>query len=296
MQVLIAGSSGFLGRHLTEQLRADGHEAVRLVRRAAEGAHESQWDPYTGRVDADTVESADVVVNLAGAPTAGNPHTKKWARELRESRVTTTRVLAEAIAASSRKPAFLAGNGISYYGDHGAEVLTETSESRGDSLLTQVAREWQEAAEPAVAAGARVCVIRTAPVLDRRAAPLRQMILPFRLGLGVRLGDGHQSFAVISLRDWVGAVSFLAGEDDASGPFNLCCPDTPTNAEFTDALAAALGRKARLKAPAMLLARAAGAMANEILGSVNARPAALESAGFEFRDRDISAVLGSALR
>lgn len=295
MRVVVAGSSGFLGHHLTERLRAEGHDLVRLVRRSAGAGDESQWDPYAGRLDAEVVESADVVVNLAGAPTAGNPHSTRWASELRESRVTTTRVLAEAIAGSDRKPAFLAGNGISFYGDHGSEVLTETSDSRGDALLTQVAREWQAATEPATGAGARVCVLRTSPVLDRGAAPLKQMLLPFRLGLGVRLGDGHQSFPVISLRDWVGAVVFLADAADASGPFNLCCPDTPTNAEFTDALATAVGRKARLAVPAMVLKPAAGAMANELLGSLNARPAALEAAGYEFRDRDIRAVLASAL-
>ncbi|MEO5853102.1 MAG: TIGR01777 family oxidoreductase [Nocardioides sp.] len=295
MRVLVAGSSGFLGQHLTEALRAAGHDVVRLVRRATTAVDESSWDPYAGRLDPEVVGSCDVVVNLAGAPTAGNPHSGTWARELRESRVTTTRVLAEAIAASSRKPAFLAGNGISYYGDHGTEVLTETSDSRGDALLTQVAREWQAATKAADEAGARVCVLRTAPVLDKGAPPLKQMALPFRLGLGARLGDGHQSFPSISLRDWVGAVVFLAGSDKA-GAFNLCCPDTPTNAEFTDALAAAVGRKARLAVPAMVLRPAAGAMANELLGSINARPAALEAAGYDFHDRDIAAVLASGLR
>lgn len=296
MRILIAGSSGFLGRELTDQLRADGHEVVRLVRRSAEGQDEAQWDPYAGRLEPELVERADVVVNLAGTPTAGNPHSQKWARELRESRITTTGTLARAIAASTRKPAFLAQNGIAVYGDHGSEALTEGSESRGDALLTQVTREWQQAAEPASGAGVRVCILRTAPVLDKRAAPLKQMLLPFRLGLGARLGDGHQSFPVISLRDWVGATVFLAASSDAAGPFNLCCPDTPTNAEFTDALAGAVGRKARLAAPAAVLRKAAGAMAPELLGSVNARPAALESAGYQFRDRDIRGVLGAALR
>jgi len=296
VRIVIAGSSGFLGRQLTDQVRTEGHEVVSLVRRAADGAEESQWDPYTGRLDPDVVESADVVVNLAGTPTAGNPHSKKWARELMESRVSTTRVLAEAIAASARTPAFLAQNGIGFYGDHGSEVVTEASDSRGDTLLSRVTRAWQEAAGPAVAAGARVCVLRTAPILHKGEPPLQQLLLPFRLGLGARLGDGHQNFPVISLRDWLGAATFLAASDTAAGAFNLCCPVTPTNAEFTDALAGAVGRTARLKAPAALLRKAAGAMAPELLGSVDARPAALEDAGYEFRDRDIAAVLTSALR
>ena len=295
MQIVIAGASGFLGSHLVERFRADGHDVMRLVRRPPSAPDESAWDPYAGTLDQSVVEAADVVVNVAGTPTAGNPHSKKWARELRESRVTTTRVLAEAIARSDRKPAFLAGNGISYYGDHGDEVLTEESESRGEALLTDLTHVWQAAADPAVEAGARVCILRTSPVMDLQSAPLKQMRLAFKLGLGTRLGDGQQYFPMISLRDWVGAVAFLAGHETASGPFNLICPQTPTNGEFTDALAAAVGRKAFLVAPKSVLKVGAGQMAPELLGSVNARPAALEAAGYAFRDRDVTAVLAAAL-
>lgn len=295
MKIVIAGASGFLGSHLVERFHDHGHDVTRLVRRPTTAADESQWDPYAANVDAAVIEEADVVVNVAGAPTVGNPHSEKWARELEESRVRTTRVLAEAIAASDRKAAFLAGNGISYYGDHGAEVVTEDSDSRGDALLTRVTKVWQAAADPAVEAGARVCVLRTSPVMDRRSPPLKQMRLAFRVGLGARLGDGRQYFPMISLRDWVGAVAFLAGHETAAGPFNLCCPETPTNGEFTDTLATALDRKAFLAAPKAVLRVGAGKMAPELLGSVNARPAALEGAGYPFRDRDVTAVLASAL-
>ncbi len=295
MRVVIGGASGFLGSHLTEHLRAGGHEVVRLVRRAPSGAEESRWDPYAGQVDQEIVSSADVVINLAGAPTVGNPHSSKWARTLLESRVTTTRVLAEAVAAAPTPPAYLAGNGISYYGDHGDQRLTEDSDSRGDAMLTQVTREWQAATEPAAAAGARVCVLRTAPVLDRRSAPLKQLLLPFKLGLGVTLGSGKQHFPCVSLRDWVAAVAFLAEHDDVSGPVNLVCVETPTNAEFTKALAAAVHRPAFLKVPAAVLRPAAGRMAPELLGSVNASPQRLLDAGFEFADPDIGAVIAAAL-
>lgn len=295
MQIVIAGASGFLGSNLVSRLRGDGHDVTRLVRRPTTAPDESTWDPHAERYDERLIDDADVVVNLAGSPTAGNPHSKAWALELRESRVTTTRVLAQAIAAADRTPAFLAGSGISYYGDHGAEVVTEESDSRGDALLTDVTREWQAAADPAVEAGARVCVLRTAPVMDRRSPPLKQMRLAFRLGLGTRLGDGRQYFPMVSLRDWLGAVTFLAGHDSAAGPFNLCCPVTPTNGEFTDALARAVGRKAFLAVPKAALKIGAGQMAPELLGSLNARPAALEAAGYEFRDRDVTAVLATAL-
>ncbi|MFC6285774.1 TIGR01777 family oxidoreductase [Nocardioides sp. GCM10027113] len=293
--VVIAGASGFLGRHLSKSLIDRGHAVTALTRKQSSAPDESTWDPYEGKVDQGLIEEADVVVNVAGSPTAGNPHSEKWARELRESRVVTTQVLADAIAATDSKPVFLAGNAIAFYGDHGSEVLTEDADSRGDSLMTQVCREWQAAAEPAVDAGARVAILRTAPVMDRTSPPLKQLRLLFKTGLGGRLGDGRQYFPVISLRDWVAAVTWLAENDDLSGPVNLCCPTTPTNAEFTRALARAVNRPALTFVPAPVLKVAAGRMAPEVLGSQNLRPAALEAAGFSFRDRDVTSVLASAL-
>jgi uncharacterized protein len=293
--IVIAGASGFLGQHLTTELVARGHAVVGLVRRPTSSPDESTWDPYAGVYDRDVLERADVVVNLAGAPTIGNPHSKRWARELRESRVTTTRVLAGAIAGSERKPAFLAGNAIAWYGDHGDEVVTEQSDSRGDTLLTDVTRQWQDAADPAVEAGGRVAVLRTAPVMDRRAAPLKQLRLLFKAGLGGKLGDGSQRMAMISLRDWIGAVVHLAEDDAVTGPVNLCCPQTPTNAEFTDTLARALGRKALLPAPRFAIEIGAGRLAPEVLGSINLRPAALEAAGYAFRDRTVDEVVRTGL-
>ena len=297
-KVLLAGASGFLGTHVREALLARGFEVTSLSRRPASGADESTWDPYAGTIDRAVVEAADVVVNLAGSPTLGNPHSEKWARELRESRVTTTRVLAEAIAASDRRPAFLAGNGISFYGDRGGSgdpVLDESASSLGDALLTSVTRDWQAASEPAAEAGARVCVLRTAPVMDRRGEPLKQLRLLFKAGVGGRLGDGSQHMPMISLRDWVGATVHLAEHADASGPFNLCCAKTPTNAEFTEALAQQLHRPSFATVPRFALKLGAGKMAPELLGSLNVVPAALLASGYEFHDPDVEAVLKAGL-
>ena len=295
MRVLIAGASGFLGTHLSTHLRVHGHEVTALVRREPTSAHESRWDPSTGHVDASAVARADAVVNLAGATIAANPHSKKYAREVMDSRVSTTRVLAEAIAATERPPAFLAGNGISWYGDHGDRLVTEDSETSGDAFLTRVARAWEEATRPAQDAGARVCVLRTAPVMDRTSPPLKQLRLLFQLGGGARLGSGEQHMPMISLRDWVGAVSYLIESRDVSGAFNLCCPHTPTNAEFTQTLASAVKRKAFLAVPAPVMKVGAGYLAPELLGSINARPAALERAGYDFEDEDVREVLAAAL-
>lgn len=295
MQIVIAGASGFLGSHLAAELTGRGHAVTALVRRPTSAPDESSWDPYAGTYDRAVIEAADVVVNLAGAPTVGNPHSATWARELRESRIATTRVLARAVAEAGSTPAFLAGNAIAFYGDRGDEVLTEESDSRGEAMLTVLTRDWQAAAEPAAEAGARVCVLRTAPVMDRSAPPLKQLRLLFKAGLGARLGDGRQYMAMISLRDWLGGVVHLAEHATASGPFNLSCPTPPTNREFTEALAAALHRKALVAVPRFAIRAGAGKAAPDLLGSLNVRPAALEAAGYRFRDPDVQSVLRTGL-
>ena len=296
MLLLVAGASGFLGRHLVEGLRANGDEVRSLVRSAPSAPDQFRWDPAHGSLDPTALDGVDVVVNVAGSPTLGNPHSKTWARNMLESRVSTTRTLAEAIAAHPGQPAFLAQNGVGWYGDHGPEVITEASESRGDAFMTNVSREWQSAATAAVDAGARVCVLRTVPVYDRTAPPLKQQLLMFRLGLGAQLGDGRQFFPVISLRDWVAAVIHVGHDASLSGPVNLCAPRTPTNAEFTQALARAVHRKAFLRVPAFVIKPGAGRMANEVLGSLNVVPEVLDKSGFRFRDEDVDDVLAEGLK
>jgi hypothetical protein len=293
MRFLVAGSSGFLGTLLREELHRQGHDVTALVRRPPSDG-EVRWDPAGGPLGHEVVDDHDVVVNLAGSPTVGNPHSQKWARELMESRVTTTRVLAEAIAAGATRPRFLAGNAIGYYGDHGDEVITDDSDSRGDALMARVPRAWQAAADPAVEAGGHVTFLRTCPVYDRRNEPLRAQRLLFKAGLGGPIGDGRQHVPMISARDWVAAVLHLATAD-VDGPVILGCEEAPTNAEFTRELARQLHRPAFLRAPAFVARPAAGQMASEVLGSYRAVPAALLASGFTFRDPDVRAVLAAGL-
>lgn len=295
MRIVLAGGSGFLGTAWRDHLAQEGHEVVRLVRGEAMSASESSWDPHAGQVDQAVVESADVVACLSGSPLAGNPHSAKYRRTLRDSRVRPTMTLAEAIARSDRKPAFLAQNGTSFYGDRGDEVLTEDSETAPGSLLTEVTREWQAATEPAAEAGARVCVLRTAPVMDRRGLTLRLIRLVFLTGLGGPLGDGKQYFPLISLPDWVGAMTFLANRDESAGPYNLSIPNPCTNAEFTAALGARLHRPTRLRVPATPIRIAAGQLSGELLGSARIVPAKLLAEGFVFEHPDLESVLTVAL-
>lgn len=298
MRIVIAGASGFLGSHLTTTLLRNGHEVTRLVRREAKSADESSWDPYAGRIDPSVVDAADVVLNLSGSSTIGNPHSGKWARNLHDSRVATTDCLATAIAASTSRPALYAGNAIGWYGDHGADLITDDSASLGDSFMTGVCRDWAEATRPASDAGARVVRLHTAPIIDATSAPMKQMLPAFRLGLGARIGDGRQYFPIVSLRDWTGAVTHLIEREVVTGPYIVAAPQTPTNVEYTDAFAQAVGRKARLSAPASILKRAAGRLSPELLGSQRVEPAAVLASGYTFRDEDVRAVIaaGAAAR
>jgi uncharacterized protein (TIGR01777 family) len=294
MRFLIAGSSGFLGTRLREQLEATGHEVTRLVRRPPGHDDEVEWDPYHAPLDPGVMDQHDVVVNLAGSGLVGNPYSRRFRERLRDSRVVTTRALAEAIAACDRKPAFLAQNGISFYGDHGDERLDEGADSRGDALMTSVTREWETATAPAAEAGARVCVLRTAPLYDRRILPLQQLRLLFGAGLGGRLGDGRQHMPMISTRDWVDAAVHVAGSD-LSGPVNLCCAQSPTNTEFTAELGRQTRRPTFAHVPAAVIRLGMGQLSQLPLDSINSVPKALLDSGFTPADPDVSAVLHEGL-
>lgn len=294
MKYVLAGSSGFLGQALTRDLTAVGHQVVRLVRRAPRRPDEVPWDPAAGRLDLADLEGADVVVNLAGA-NIGRPWTPTYRKAIRESRVGTTATLAAAIAQLDRKPVFLAGSGIGAYGkDRGDELLTEESEL-GDGFLSEVVRLSEGAAEPARAAGSRVACLRTGVVLDHHAPAFQLLSLPFRLGLGGRLGSGRQYFPVITLSDWLRAVRFVAEHQELSGPINLTLPRPATNAEFTQALAAALHRPAVIPVPEVVLTTLVGEFAWELIGSIRAEPAELLAAGFTFDYPTVETAVAVAL-
>lgn len=293
MKVVIGGASGFLGAPLVHHLRDRGHEVTTLVRRSA-GEHESWWNPAEGLIDQTVIDSADAVVNLSGAPIQSWPRTPGRKREILASRLGATTTLAEAVAAAPTPPVFLSGSGMSWYGvDRGDEDLTEGNHA-GSGFLAVVAQEWEAAAAPAVTAGARVAYLRTGIVLDRSGGALKLMALPFKLGLGARLGSGRQYFSVISRRDWVGGVTHIL-ESDLSGPVNLAAPTTPTNAEFTKALASALHRPAFLAAPSFALRIALGSLADDLLGSLRIHPEALTQSGYTFSDLDVTAIVTTAL-
>ncbi len=296
MRIIVAGASGFLGKPLVEQLRARDHDVVRLVRREATADDESTWDPYAGQVDGGLIRKSDAVVNLAAASNKGNPYSRRWADALLESRVTTTRVLAEAVSSADSPPAYVVGVGTSAYGDHGRAVVTEDSPDQGgDALLARVVRAWEAAAGPAFEAGGRVVLMRQAPIVHPGNVPTQQLIPLFRCYLGGRVGRGDQYFPMASLDDWTAAATFLVERDVPSGPYNVCCPTTPTHREFVETLAGQLHRRALFVVPTKLLELAMGPLAPELTNSTNMRPEALLREGFVFKDDDVAKIVATAL-
>lgn len=293
MIVAVTGSSGLIGSALTTALRADGHEVRRLVRRRPNRPDEVYWDPAGGQVGDLTGVSA--AVHLAGAGVSDHRWTTAYRRTIRDSRIQGTRALATALARLDPTPTVLvSGSAIGWYGDTGARAVDERA-GAGAGFLADVVRAWEAAAEPARAAGIRVVHPRTGLVMSRRGGALARMLPIFRLGLGGRLGSGRQYWSVVSLADEVAALRFLLTAGGVRGPVNVTAPDTPTNAQFTAALARALRRPAVLPVPGPALRLALGGFAGEVLASQRVAPAALTAAGFRFAHPDADAVAQAAL-
>lgn len=295
MLLVLAGGSGFLGTAWRDHLAREGHEVVRLVRGEALSASESHWDPYAGEVDRAVIERADVVANLAGAPLAHWPWTEAYKATFTDSRVATTRTLAEAIASSERKPAFVAQSGIAGYGDQGDRVVTEESPIDADSFMAEVVRQWEAATQAASSAGTRVATMRTGVVLDRRGGPVKLLLPVFKAGLGGPVGSGEQYFSTISLADWVRAATHLATHDDAEGAYNVSGPNATTNGEFGTLFGRMLRRPAKVPVPAFVLNGLAGTVSSELLNSTRVEPARLLAEGFSFEHPTLDTRLAAAL-
>lgn len=296
-RIVVTGASGLVGGRLVPYLEAAGYDVTRLVRRPAERPGESQWDPQHGRIDANVVEGAVAVINLAGVSIAGGRWSEARKRDILTSRVDATRLLARTIVESKAKPAaFVSTSAIGYYGDGGSNVLTEQS-PRGSGFLADVCEAWESSASPAQEAGVRVVHPRFGIVLGREGGMLAQLRKLFGFGLGGRIGSGQQFMSWVDLDDLVHLLGFLVIDDSLSGPVNAVAPNPVTNREFTEALGASLGRPTLLPAPAFAVRTAMGQMADElVLVSQRAIPAALDRAGFGFDYPTIDASLRHQLR
>lgn len=295
--IAISGSTGLIGSALVESLRAEGHRVRRLVR-SQTGARSQhvRWDPAAGVLDPQALRGVDGVVHLAGE-NVGERWSAEKKRRIRESRVQGGRLLADAIAALDERPRVLvSASAIGIYGDRGDEPLDEDS-APGDDFLARVGQEWEAATRPAAERGVRVVKLRFGVVLTPRGGALQRMLLPFRLGLGAKLGNGRQWMSWVSLTDAVEAIRWALFTPSAEGVYNVVAPNPVTNAEFTRTLGHVLGRPALLTVPAAALRLAFGEMADAtVLASQRAYPRRLLEAGFRFRYPALEAALRAELQ
>lgn len=302
MNIVIAGGSGFLGSALTRALAGEGHDVVILTRQTP--AHVStqprttfvQWTPDgTAGPWANVVNGASAVINLAGESIAAKRWSPAQKQKLRDSRMLATQSLTTAIRQAGRPPAaFISGSAVGYYGHRGDETITEAS-APGTDFLADLAKDWEAAAND-VAHIARVALVRTGIVLDRRGGALPKMLPPFQMFVGGPLGSGTQYMPWIHKDDWVRMVSWMLTADGARGPVNATSPGPVTNTEFSKALGRALHRPSLLPAPAFALRIALGEMADALLLSgQRALPVRATDLGFSFRYSNIDEALASVL-
>ncbi len=290
MKIAVAGSSGLIGTALVAALRAEGHEVVRLVRRIPAARDEYRWDPETGSIDRRALRGADAVVNLCGVSVENHRWTGEYKQQIRDSRIDSTDVLADAVV-KGEVPVLINASGVHYYGDPGEKIVDESA-GPGDGFLAQLCVDWEGATSPAEEAGSRVVCLRSGGVLSRRGGILGKLKPLFSLGLGGRLGDGRQYLPWISLEDEVAAIVFAIKHPALRGPVNLVGPAPVTNAQFTRAYGKVLERPAKFVVPEFALNAVFGEFAREgILAGPRAIPAALENAGFRFQHNTIGEAL-----
>jgi uncharacterized protein (TIGR01777 family) len=293
MKILVSGASGLIGSVLLPCLSSRGHHAIPLVRtRAAAGQNDVCWDPRAGRLDAEDIEGFDAVVHLAGENIAGGRWTAGRKQRILESRAGGTRLLASTLSRLGRPPGVLvSASAIGYYGDRGEEVLVEES-APGRGFLPEVCAAWEEATSPAWERGIRVVILRIGIVLSKAGGALARMLLPFRMGIGGKIGSGDQYMSWISIDDLIGVICRSLEDDTLSGTINAVAPNPTTNGEFVRVLGRVLARPTIVPLPSFAARLLLGQMANELLlAGARVSPARLIAAGYQFQYPDLETAL-----
>jgi uncharacterized protein (TIGR01777 family) len=296
MKILITGSTGLIGSSLIPFLTTGGHRVIRLKRDKSKiGENDLYWNPEKGEIDTSKLEGFDAVVHLSGENVARRWTDEKKA-EIEESRVKSTRLLSNSLSKLEKKPAVLVcASAIGFYGNRDDEILTEDSQA-GKGFLADVGRKWEAATALARKAGIRVVNLRLGVVLSPRGGALEKMLLPFRVGLGGKVGSGHQWMSWISIHDVIGATYHAINDDSIVGPVNAVSPKPATNLEFTNTLGNVLKRPTFFSVPSSLLRVIFGEMADEtLLSSARVMPSKLLSSGYEFQFTDLETSLRNLL-
>jgi len=285
MDVIVSGATGLVGSVLTRNLAAAGHRVRRLVRvPPAPNSRDVFWDPGRGVLDPASLRGVEAAVHLAGENIAAGRWTEAKKNSIRESRTRGTRLVAEALARLSPPPRVLvSASAVGYYGSRGSEVLTERSVP-GRGFLAEVCRDWEAASAPASAAGIRTVTLRFGVVLSPDGGMLAKVLVPFRLGLGGRVGNGEQFMSWIEIGDLARVIEHALETHSLSGAVNAVSPHPATNREFTETLGRVLSRPTVFPVPALGARLAFGEMAEEmLLASTRVEPERLLDSGFVFR-------------
>src|SRR5262245_22660706 len=289
MKIAVTGSSGLVGSALVPFLMKSGHDVVRLKR-------PEHWDPESRTVNASVFSGVAAIVHLAGENLAACRWTAARKQRIRDSRAIGTRLIAEAMIRIDPPPQVLvSASAIGYYGDRGDELLREDSPS-GTGFLAEVCRQWEAATDAATRKGIRVVHLRIGLVLSEKGGAIGKMLLPFKFGVGGKIGSGHQYWSWISLEDVCGVIVHCIQAPALHGPVNTVSPSPVTNLEFTKTLGRVLGRPTIFPLPAVAARLALGEMADALLlSSARVHPEKLIGSGFGFRSRDLESGLRAAL-
>jgi len=297
MKCVVSGGTGFIGRRIVDRLLRDSHYVGVWSRQPGKERRDAvasfSWDPLQGEPPAESLNTMDAVIHLAGEPVA-----QRWnadvKRRIRDSRVLGTRTLVEVISRVRQKPKVLVcASAIGYYGDRGDEVLTESS-TPGSGFLADVCRDWEAEADRAAEFGLRVVKLRIGFVLGKGGGALAQMVPAFRAFVGGRLGSGKQWMPWIHVSD-VAEMFVHAVESDIRGVWNATAPNPVTNADFTREMGKSLHRPAVFPVPPFALKLAFGELGQHMLDSSRVIPQAALKAGFLFRYPELAGALRDLL-
>jgi uncharacterized protein (TIGR01777 family) len=283
MRILITGSTGLLGSALTSAFKVAGHDIRRAVRGKPSAPGEILWQPERGFESPSELEGLDAVVHLAGDNIAAGRWNAAKKKRLVESRVGPTRLICENLAKLKQKPSVLiCASAIGIYGSRGSEFLSEAS-TPGSDFLADLCQRWEAATEPAREAGIRVVNLRFGVILSSKGGALKKMLLPFKMGVGGRVGPGTQHMSWVALDDAVDGIRHAIKTPSLSGPVNLVAPTPVTNAEFTRTLGQVLNRPTIFPLPSFAARLAFGEVADALLlASQRVDSSRLQSSGFQF--------------
>ena len=299
MKILVSGATGLVGKHLVEQLRQSGHDVFALVRQVPRDEREIMWNAEQGFVlsELKKLENFDAVVHLAGAGIADERWTKQRKQVILDSRRVGTKILVDALASLQNPPKnFISASAIGFYGDRGEEILTESAPPK-KSYLADVCIEWENAALQAQRFGARVVCLRIGIVLSTEGGALKEMLTPFKMGVGGRVGKGTQFVSWIEIGDLLRVIQFTLENQNLRGAVNATAPNPVRNAEFAQHLGEVLNRPALVPTPEFALRLMFGELADALLfSSARVVPQKLLEQNFEFRFVNIKDALQHLLQ